>query len=96
MATSEVVKMTSKGQMTLPVELRKELSLKEDNYLYVTKVGKLIVMKKVDELSLNEISVILQQLASKNAITKELLGKDIEKARERFLTERHVKATCSS
>ncbi len=38
-ATSEVVKMTSKGQFTLPIEIRRDLSLNKDNYLYVTKVG---------------------------------------------------------
>ena len=56
MATSEVVKITSKGQFTLPVEIRRDLSLGKGSYLYVTKVGRLIVMKKVDELSLDEIS----------------------------------------
>ena len=96
MATSEVVKITSKGQMTLPVDLRRELDLRKDSYVYVTKLGELIVMKKVDELSLDEISIILQRLARKNSITKEMLLKDLEKVRKRLMRERHVKTSRSS
>jgi antitoxin PrlF len=95
MATSEVVKITSKGQMTLPVDLRRQLNLKNDNYVYVTRVGELIVMKKVNELSLDEISIILQRVARRSSITREMLGKDLERARERLMRERHVKTSSS-
>jgi bifunctional DNA-binding transcriptional regulator/antitoxin component of YhaV-PrlF toxin-antitoxin module len=91
MATSEVVKITSKGQLTLPVEIRRDLSLGKDNYLYVTKVGGLIVMKKVDELSLDEISMILQSLAKERGITRSLLMKEVERARAKLLEEKYEK-----
>ncbi len=90
------MKVTSKGQMTLPVEIRRDLTLNKDDYLYVTKVGKLIVMKKVDGLSLDEISSILERFAKEKAMTKKVLGRDIEEARERLLRERHVEATRST
>jgi len=91
MAISEVVKITSKGQLTLPVEIRRDLSLGKDNYLYVTKVGGLIVMKKVDELSLDEISTILQSLAKERGITRSLLMKEVERARAKLLEEKYEK-----
>ncbi len=91
MAVSEVVKVTSKGQFTLPVEIRRDLSLGKDSYLYVTRLGDLIVMKKVDELPLDDISAVLQTLAKKGGITRALLMKDIEKVREKLWEEKHGK-----
>lgn len=92
MAVSEVIKVTSKGQLTLPVAIRRDLALREDSYLYVAKVGRLIVLKKVDELTLDEISTILQELAKEKGITRQLLVTEAEKARERLREERLVKA----
>lgn len=91
MVASEVVKMTSKGQFTLPVEMRRDLSLGRDSYLYVTKVGRLIVMKKVDELSLDEISSILESQAKERGITRSLLIKEVERARAKLLEEKYAK-----
>jgi bifunctional DNA-binding transcriptional regulator/antitoxin component of YhaV-PrlF toxin-antitoxin module len=92
MATNEVVKITSKGQFTLPVEIRRDLSLGKDSYLYVTRLGRLIVMKKVDELSLDDISATLQTLAKKRGVTRDLLMRDVERAREKLHEEKHAKA----
>ena len=92
MATNEVVKITSKGQFTLPVEIRRDLSLGKDSYLYVTRLGRLIVMKKVDELSLDDVSTSLQTLAKKRGMTRDLLMRDVERAREKLREEKHAKA----
>jgi len=92
MAASEVVKVTSKGQFTLPVGMRRDLSLGKDSYLYVTKLGRLIVMKKVDELSLDDISAILESLAKKSGVTRSLLMKEVEGAREKLREEKHGKS----
>jgi bifunctional DNA-binding transcriptional regulator/antitoxin component of YhaV-PrlF toxin-antitoxin module len=91
MAISEVVKITSKGQLTLPIEIRKELSLGKDSHLYVARLGNIIVMKRVDELSLDEISRILRSLAKEKGITRVFLMKEVEKVKEKLLEERHVK-----
>ena len=89
MAASQVVKITSKGQFTLPVEIRRHLSLGEDSYVYVMSVGHLIVMKKVDELSLSDISAILEPLARRSGITRRMLLEDIERARTKILGEKY-------
>jgi bifunctional DNA-binding transcriptional regulator/antitoxin component of YhaV-PrlF toxin-antitoxin module len=90
-AASQVVKITSKGQFTLPVELRRELSLGKDSHVYVTKLGRLIVIKKVEELSLDDISAILEPLAKRSGLTRRILMEDIEKAREKMLGEKQGK-----
>lgn len=91
MATSQIVKITSKGQFTLPVDMRRELSLGKDSHLYVTKVGRLIVIKKVEELSLDDISAILEPLAKRTGLTRRVLTEDIEKAREEMFGEKEDK-----
>jgi len=92
MTNREVIKVTSKGQLTLPVEIRRDLSLDQGSYLYVTKLGSLILMRKVEDLTLDEISEILQKLAEDRGITRELLTKEVEKARKQLMEERHVQA----
>lgn len=92
MSVREVVKVTSKGQLTLPVEIRRGLSLDKDSYLYVTKLGALIVMKKVEDLTLDEVSRILQSLAKERGITKQLLMKEVERVRKQLMEEKHAKA----
>ncbi|MEW6540392.1 MAG: AbrB/MazE/SpoVT family DNA-binding domain-containing protein [Bacillota bacterium] len=47
MAEFEVVKVTSKGQMTLPVKVRKVLSIKEGEYLAVYVEGEDIILRRV-------------------------------------------------
>jgi hypothetical protein len=49
-------------------------------------------MKKVNELSLNDISATLQKLAKKRGITRDLLMKEVERAREKLREEKHGKA----
>jgi len=49
-------------------------------------------MKKVDELSLDEISSVLQAMADEKGITREMLIEDAEKTRRRLMEERNVKA----
>ena len=96
MAISEVVKITSKGQMTLPVEIRKKLDLKKNDYVYVAGIGGIVVLKKVAELSLEDISKILQSLAKENSVTKGMLRRDIEKARDDLMRRGYVKASRTS
>jgi len=92
MAEGEIIKVTSKGQVTLPAKIRRRLALGDSSHLYVVQTGDLIVMKKVDELSLDDISTILEALAREKGITGEMLEQEIEAARERLMAERRVEA----
>jgi len=46
-----LVRLTSKGQMTLPVEIRRRLGLKEGDYLAVSVEGKTVCLRKVELIS---------------------------------------------
>jgi AbrB family looped-hinge helix DNA binding protein len=43
----EVTKMTSKGQVVIPQEIRKDLGIEEGNQLVVSRLGDLVLMKKI-------------------------------------------------
>lgn len=44
---AEVTKITSKGQVVIPQEIRKGLGLEEGNRLVVSRLGDLVLMKKI-------------------------------------------------
>ena len=90
MATGEIVKMTSKGQITLPAKIRRSLTLSDESHLYVTQAGGLIVLKKVDELTLDDISTLFESLAVEEGITREILEADVEEARRKIAEEREA------
>ena len=71
---TEVIKVTSKGQITIPIEIRKKLQLEKESYIVVDIIGDYIIMKKVG-LKLKEISDTIRKSAKNKGITK----KDIEK-----------------
>ena len=43
----EVTKMTTKGQVVIPAEIREELDLSEGTQLVVSRMGDLVLMKKI-------------------------------------------------
>ena len=47
-----IVKVTEKGQVTLPVELRRKLRIAKDDYLMVEAEGDALKMRKVRERKL--------------------------------------------
>jgi bifunctional DNA-binding transcriptional regulator/antitoxin component of YhaV-PrlF toxin-antitoxin module len=78
---TEIIKVTSKGQVTLPVDVRKELDIDKDTYIAVEIIGEYIIMKKVG-LKLKELSEVLQKAAKDKGITKKEIEKAIGKARK--------------
>ena len=71
---TEVIKVTSKGQITIPIEIRKKLQIEKESYIVVDMIGDYIIMKKVG-LKLKEINDAISRSAKDKGITK----KDIEK-----------------
>ena len=89
MTESEIIKVTSKGQITIPSQFRKELSINKDTHLYATRAGKFLLLKKVEELSLEEISGILGSIAEAKGITRKELAEEAKKARREFLKKKN-------
>jgi len=82
---SDVVKVTSKGQVTLPVDIRNALGIDENSYLLFERVGEYVLMKKA-ELRMKEIQKILGNAAKRKKVTKKELLKALERTRKRMWT----------
>lgn len=76
-----VVKVTSKGQLTLPAGIRDELNISEDDYLYVTEAGGLILMKRIG-VDPKEILNVFQRAAKEVGLTREELNRAIREIRQ--------------
>ena len=79
---TDVVKVTSKGQITLPVDIRKAIGITEDSYLVVEQVGDYVLMKKA-EIRMKEIQTLLKSEAKRKKITKKELLETLEKSKKR-------------
>lgn len=51
---TEITRISSKGQVVIPRELRKKLGLGDGDSLQVEQVGDLLVLKKINLSSLEE------------------------------------------
>jgi antitoxin PrlF len=82
---TDVVKVTSKGQITLPVDIRNALDINDASYLVVEQVGDYVLMKKA-EIRMKEIQAILKNEAKRKNISKKDLLKALEKSEKRTWT----------
>ncbi len=78
--SQEIVKITSKGQLTIPKSIRTKAGLQKGSYIYMKTLGDIVVMKKVGDLTLDEISTIFEELAKEKGITRQLLAEEIRRA----------------
>lgn len=67
--------MTSKGQVTIPIELRNKIGIKPGNYLEIkeTEAG-YVIQKLVDENCLEKYVGILNNTTASDKVIKELRG----------------------
>lgn len=83
---TEVVKVTSKGQITLPVSIRKAIDIDDESYLLVEQIGDYILMKKA-EVRMKEINRILGSEAKKKGITRKDLLRALKAAQKETWAE---------
>ncbi|MBR9703156.1 AbrB/MazE/SpoVT family DNA-binding domain-containing protein [Candidatus Woesearchaeota archaeon] len=57
---ADITKISTKGQVVIPNELRKQLGISEGDTLQIEKVGKLLVLKKI------ELSSLAKELGGSN------------------------------
>lgn len=55
-----ITKVTKKGTITLPSELREVVDINEDDYLFVINLKGLIVLQKVEKPPSEEIAAIIK------------------------------------
>jgi AbrB family looped-hinge helix DNA binding protein len=75
-----VVKVTSKGQLTLPADIREDLGIGKDDYLYVAEAGDIILMKRIG-VDPKEILNAFQRAAKEVGLTKRELNSAIREIR---------------
>lgn len=76
-----IIKLTSKGQMTLPLEIREKLKLDKGDYLAVYLEGEEIRLKKIDPFK-------SQPLREEDPIWS-LIGKYEDKEKKKDISENH-------
>jgi AbrB family looped-hinge helix DNA binding protein len=91
--SEKIIKVTSKGQLTIPSTIRREAGIGKGSYVYIKPVGELVIMKKVERLGVKEISALLGEVAKEKGLTKAVLSRDVERVRERLWKERYEKAS---
>ncbi len=88
----QIVKMTSKGQLTLPVEFRRTLKLEKGSYLLMNRMsGKYILMEKIETSPLDMITEVFGKDVKRKGISKKDLEQIIEKVREEMWEETNEK-----
>lgn len=81
MSKYSIIKLTSKGQMTLPLEIRNRLKLKKGDHLAVYLYGEELRLKKIE---LEEIEPL-----SKDDPIWSMVGKFEDKERKKDVSKNH-------
>lgn len=84
----ELAKVTSKGQITIPIEIRNMLGLKEGSKILFFKRGNDIVIKNATMLALEEIQKEFEGEAERLGLESE---EDVVKLIKEFRKERKTK-----
>lgn len=80
----EIVKVTTKGQLTLPARFRKDLGISKDTYLVAEEVGDFILLRRAETRFL-ELSGRFQKEAKRKGISREALLRALKRVRGRHL-----------
>ena len=78
-----LVKVTRKGQVTIPREIREKLGIREGDYLVAAGVKDLVILRKVSLPSWEELFAYGEKLAREKGITREDVLKAISATRRR-------------
>lgn len=77
---AEIVKVTTKGQLTLPARIRKDLGIDKDTYLLAEEIGDFVVLRRV-ETQFRELSQLFRLQAKREGITQGALLRALKRAR---------------
>lgn len=83
-----VVKVRDRGQVTIPLSLRKELHLDEDSTLTVVKAGKVLLLTP-SPLEVDRLAKKARQELKKTGLSLDDLLDDLTRQRERYNQNRY-------
>ena len=78
----KLIKMSSKGQLVVPKEIRKEINFKEGERFIAIPLEEGVYFKKINMPNLQEISKEVEAHFKKSKVTKQDLKKAIKWARK--------------
>src|SRR2546425_3816529 len=78
---AEIVKVTTKGQLTLPARIRKDLGISKDTYLLAEEVGDFVLLRRAETRFL-ELSERFQREAKRRGVSKEALLRALKRTRQ--------------
>ena len=58
----EITKMSSKGQIVIPLKIRSEMGIKEGSVVVIEKIDNMIVLKKIDVDLVNQFKKSLEDV----------------------------------
>ena len=88
--TSRLVRIRSRGQLTIPQDLREALNLDEEMGLNVFRVGKVLLMTP-KRLQRAALALDVEREMKREGLTLEDLLKDLKDQRKRYLAETYPK-----
>ena len=88
--TSRLVRIRSRGQLTIPQDLREALDLDEETGLNVFRVGKVLLMTP-KRLQRGALASDVEREMKREGVTLEDLLKDLKDQRKRYLAETYPK-----
>ncbi|NVL93653.1 MAG: AbrB/MazE/SpoVT family DNA-binding domain-containing protein [Desulfobacterales bacterium] len=66
-----LVKVTRKGQVTIPQKTRERLGIREGDYLVATEINDLVILRKFSLPSWDELFAYGEKFAAEEGITRE-------------------------
>ncbi len=88
--TSRLVRVRSRGQLTIPQDLREALDLDEETGLNVFRVGRVLLMTP-KRLQRGALASDVEREMKREGVTLEDLLKDLKDQRKRYLAETYPK-----
>ncbi len=81
MERPSLVKVTRKGEVTIPRAIRDRLGIREGDYLVATAIRDLVVLKRISLPSWEELFTYGERFAEEKGITREDILKAIKSVR---------------
>jgi len=79
---ADIIKVTTKGQVTLPARIRADLGIDEETYLLAEGVGEFVLLRKA-ESRFQELTAQFRREARGKGITREQLLRRLKARRGR-------------
>jgi len=68
---TKIIKVTDKGQISLPINMRQELCINQGDYLIIMKTDKALILKKVNRDDFSDLLKHSENVAKKLWSNKE-------------------------